>query len=130
MVIDTSALIAILLAEADRDLYIEAIERSEVKLMSAANALEGAIVAEARKGAAGGREFDLLLHRARIDIVPMDQVMVEEARRVWREFGKGNHPAGLNYCDCCALALSRISGHRLLYKGDDFARAGAPSALG
>ena len=130
MVIDTSALIAILLVEADRDLYIEAIERNEIKLMSAANALEGAIVAEARKGAAGGREFDLLLHRARIDIVPMDQVIVEEARRVWREFGKGNHPAGLNYCDCCALALSRISGHRLLFKSDDFARAGAPSALG
>ena len=101
MVIDTSALIAILLVEADRELYIEAIERSEIKLMSAANALEGASVAEARKGAAGGRES-----------------------------GKGNHPAGLNYCNCCALALARVSGHSLLFKSDDLGRTGAPSALG
>jgi ribonuclease VapC len=87
------------------------------------------MVAEARKGAAAGREFDLLLHRARIDIVPMDESMVEEARRVWREYGKGNHPAGLNFCDCCALALARVSGHPLLFKGDDFVRAKAVSAL-
>ena len=129
MVIDTSALIAILLHEADRDLYINAIDKAKVRLMSAVNVLEGAMVAEARKGPAAGREFDLLLHHARIDIVPMDSVMVEEARRVWRVFGKGNHPAGLNFCDCCALALARVSGHPLLFKGEDFVRADAPSAL-
>jgi len=130
MVIDTSALIAILLHEADRDLYINAIDKAKVRLISAVNVLEGAIVAEARKGPAAGREFDLLLHHARIDIVPMDSVMVEEARRVWRVFGKGNHPAGLNFCDCCALALARVSGHPLLFKGEDFVRAAVPSALG
>ena len=129
MVIDTSAIIAILFHEEDRDLYIEAIQRASQKLMSAVNALEGAMVAEARKGAAAGREFDLLLHRARIDIVPMDDLMVEEARSVWREYGKGNHPAGLNFCDCCALALARVSGHPLLFKGADFVRAKALSAL-
>ena len=88
-----------------------------------------AMVAEARKRAAAGREFDLPLPRARIDIVPMDAVMVEEARRVWREYGKGNHPAGLNFCDCCALALARVSGPPLLFKGEDFVRAKAVSAL-
>ena len=130
MVIDTSALIAILFHEVDRDLYINAIDKASVRLMSAVNALEGAVVAEARKGAAAGREFDLLLHRTRIDIVPMDSVMVEEARRVWRSYGKGNHQAGLNFCDCCALALARVSGHPLLFKGEDFVRAQAASALG
>ena len=129
MVIDTSALIAILFGEADRDLYIEAIEKSGTKLLSAVNALEAALVAEARKGPAAGRELDLLLHRARIDIVPMDSAQVEESRRVWREYGKGNHPAGLNFCDCCALALSRISGYPLLFKGLDFVRANAIGAL-
>jgi len=130
MVIDTSALIAILLHEADRDLYINAIDKAKVRLMPAVNVLEGAMVAEARKGPAAGRDFDLLLHHARIDIVPMDSVMVEEARRVWRVFGKGNHAAGLNFCDCCALALARVSGHPLLFKGKDFVRADAPSAFG
>jgi ribonuclease VapC len=124
MVIDTSAIIAILFFEPDRDLYIDAIENASSRLISAVNALEGAVVAEARKGPAAGREFDLLLHSARIDIVPMDHVLVEEARRVWRKYGKGNHPAGLNFCDCCALGLARVSGHPLLFKGDDFVRAG------
>ncbi len=129
MVIDTSAIIAILFHEEDRDVYIAAIERASRRLISAVNALEGAMVAEARKGEAAGREFDLLLHRARIDVVPMDALMVEEARRVWREYGKGNHPAGLNFCDCCAMALARVSGHPLLFKGENFVRAKAVSAL-
>ncbi len=87
------------------------------------------MVAEARKRTAAGREFDLLLHRARIDVLPMDELMVEEARRVRREYGEGNHPAGLNCCDCCSLALARVSGHPLLFKGEDFVRAKAVSAL-
>ena len=129
MVIDTSALIAILFQEPDCELHIQAVEKAPTRLLSAVNALEAAIVAEARKGPAAGRELDLLLHRAHIDVVAMDSGLVEEARRVWREFGKGNHPAGLNFCDCCALALSRISGHPLLFKGEDFTRANATSAL-
>jgi ribonuclease VapC len=130
MVIDTSALIAILLREADRDLYIEAIEKASVRVLSAVNALEAAIVVEARKGPAGGRELDLLLHRGRIDVIAMDGGQVEESRRVWREYGKGNHPAGLNFCDCCAMALARITGYPLLFKGADFARTNAVSAIG
>ena len=130
MVIDTSALMAILLCEADRDLYIDAIEKASVRVVSAVNALEAAIVVEARKGPAGGRELDLLLHRGRIDVIAMDTAQVEESQRVWREYGKGNHPAGLNFCDCCALALARITGYPLLFKGADFARANAGSAIG
>lgn len=129
MVIDTSALAAILFTEPDRDAYIDAIAQPGAKLISAVNALEAALVVEARKGPAAGRELDLLLHRAGVDIVPFDSVQADEARRIWRKYGKGNHPAGLNFCDCCALALSRVSGHPLLYKGSDFTRADAANAL-
>ncbi len=129
MVIDSSALLAILFGEADRDKYIHRIEVARIRLMSAANALETAVVVESRKGRPGGREFDLLMHTAGIDVVPMTPEHFEVARRVWREFGKGNHPAGLNFCDCCALALSRISGYPLLFKGGDFPRSNAVSAL-
>jgi ribonuclease VapC len=129
MVIDTSALAAILFGEPDHHIYIEAISKPGPKLISAVNALEAALVVEARKGPAAGRELDLLLHQAQVDIVPLDSVQMEEARRIWRKYGKGNHPAGLNFCDCCALALARVSGHPLLYKGADFARAEATSAV-
>jgi ribonuclease VapC len=122
MVIDTSAVIAILLEEAESDQFIEAISSDPIRLMSAVNALETAIVIEARKGPSGGREFDLLVHKAQIAIVPLLPDHVEEARSGWRNFGKGNHPAGLNFCDCCAYALSRISGEPLLFKGSDFAQ--------
>ncbi len=130
MVIDSAALIAILFGEADRDLYINALEKPGPTLLQAVNALETALVAEARKGPAARRELDLLLHRFRVDIVPFDSVLMEEARRVWREFGKGNHPAALNFCDCCGLALSRVSGHPLLFKGNNFSRAKVVSAPG
>lgn len=124
MVIDTSAVAVILFGEEERDRFLELLSQASVRLMSAANALEAALVVESRKGPAGARELDLLLHHAKVDIVPMDAAQVEEARRIWRSFGKGRHPAGLNYCDCCALALSRISGRPLLFKGEDFVRAG------
>ena len=64
---------------------------------------------EARKGDAGGREFDLFLHKAKLDVVPFTHEHLEEARAGWRRFGKGRHPAGLNFCDCCAYALARLS---------------------
>jgi ribonuclease VapC len=130
MVIDTSALMAILLGEPDREEFISALERPGPKLLSAASWLEAAMVVESKKGPAGGRELELLLHRAQVDVVPMDAVIAEEARRIWRKFGKGNHPARLNYCDCCALGLAVVSGQPLLFKGDDFQRAGVENALG
>jgi len=129
MVLDTSALLAILFGEPDRDQFIQALERSEPKLLSAVNALEASLVVEARKGPSAGRELDLLLHRAHLDVVPFDSSLAEEARRVWRQYGKGNHPAGLNFCDSCALALSRVSGQALLFKGADFTRTDAVNAL-
>jgi ribonuclease VapC len=129
MVIDTSAAIAILLGEAERDEFIAAIASDPVRLMSAVNALESAIVMEARKGPPGGREFDLLVHKAQVAIVPLQAEHVEEARAGWRNFGKGNHPAALNFCDCWAYALSKISGEPLLFKGLDFGHTDVVRAI-
>jgi ribonuclease VapC len=129
MVIDTSAVLAILLSEPERDAVIDALAEDAVRLMSAVNVLEAAIVIEARKRESGGREFDLLLHQVKVDVVPFTQEHMEEARNAWRRYGKGNHPAGLNFCDCCAYALSRVSGEPLLFKGDDFENTDVSPAL-
>ena len=120
MIIDTSALIAILLGEPESARLAKAIGGNSVRLMSAFSALETAIVIEARKGESGGRELDLLLHRTQIDIVPLNAEQMALARNAWRRFGKGRHSAGLNLGDCCAYALSQYAGYPLLFKGDDF----------
>lgn len=122
MVIDTSAVAAILLNEPDAQRFAEAIEAASQRLMSAATLLEATIVIEARKGDAGGRELDMLIHRAGIQIVPVDAEQVEIARSTWRRFGKGRHVAGLDYGDCFAYALAKATGSPLLFKGDDFAK--------
>jgi ribonuclease VapC len=120
MVIDTSAVVAILLEEPDWDVFLEAIAADPIRLLSSVNALETALVLEARKRDQGGRELDLLLHKSRINIVPFTQEHVDEARSAWEKYGKGNHRAALNICDCCAYALSKTSGEPLLFKGNDF----------
>jgi ribonuclease VapC len=122
MVIDTSALLAVFLGEAERRRFLEAITQAETRRISAANALETGIVLEARRGEAAGREFDLFLHQANVDIVPVDAEQVEIARVAWRKYGKGRHPAALNFGDCFAYALAKISGEPLLAKGSDFAQ--------
>lgn len=120
MVIDTSALLAILLKEPEADAMIDALERDHRRMLSAMQLLEAAIVIEAKKGPAGGRELDLLLHRAQVQVVNFTGELAEAARETWRRWGKGNHPAGLSYCDCCAYALAQQLGEPLLFKGDDF----------
>lgn len=120
MVLDTSAILAILLGEPESPVIAELIAKDAKRLLSAGTALELMIVIEARKGEAGGRELDLLLHRAKIDVVPFDNEQAEIARVAWRRYGKGNHLAGLNFGDCFAYALSKISEEPLLFKGNDF----------
>lgn len=120
MVLDTSAILTILLGETEAPQIAELISKDSKRLLSAGTALELMIVIEARKGEAGGRELDLLLHRAKIDIVPFDNEQAEIARNAWRQFGKSNHSAGLNIGDCFAYALAKISGEPLLFKGNDF----------
>ena len=90
--------------------------------MSAANLLETAIVVESRGGMAAGHELDVFLERAGIELVPVTPQQVEAARRAWRRFGRGNHPARLNFDDCFAYALAEATGEPLLFKGKDFAQ--------
>ena len=122
MVVDTSAVLALLLDEPEAETFRVAIEDDQTRLVSAATLLETALVIEARKGEAGGRELDLLMHKAAIAVVPLDEEQVSEARRAWRRFGRGRHAAALNFGDLFAYALARTSGEPLLFKGDDFAR--------
>jgi len=120
MVIDTSALLAIFLAEPERKPFLDSILQSETRMISAANVLETGIVLEARRGESAGREFDLFLFRANLRIVSLDSEQAEIARSAWRKYGKGRHPAALNFGDCFAYALAKSSGEPLLAKGTDF----------
>jgi len=79
-------------------------------------------VIEAKKGDLGGRELDLLIHQAKIEIVPLTTEQLEIARSAWRKYGKGRHPAGLNIGDCCSYALAKSAGEPLLFKGGDFSK--------
>src|SRR4029453_17621557 len=122
MVIDTSALLALLLDEPEAEAFRTAVEDDTTRLVSAATLLETALVIGARKGEPGGRELDLLIHKAEIVVVPVDTEHVSEARKAYRRFGKGRHAAGLNFGDLFAYALARSSGEPLLFKGDDFSK--------
>jgi|SRR5215469_14326156 ribonuclease VapC len=122
MVIDTSAVAAIFFDEPDAAAFEGKIADDPVRLMSAATVLEAAIVIEARLGDAGGRELDLWLHRAEVEILGVDVEQADLARRAWRRFGRGRHPAGLNYGDCFSYALAATHDEPLLFKGDDFTK--------
>ena len=129
MIVDTSAAAAILFDEPDSALYATAIAQVARRRMSAANFLEAAMVVEGRSGGSGGRDLDLFIETASIEIVPVSVEHARAARLAWRRYGKGNHPAGLNFGDCFAYALAEIVGEPLLYKGDDFALTDVESAL-
>jgi ribonuclease VapC len=120
MIIDTSAFVAIFLGEPERQPFLNHLLRAERRMVAAANALETGIVLEARRGEAAGREFDLFLVRAKIEIVSVDAEQIEIARSAWRKYGKGRHAAGLNFGDCFAYALAKFTGEKLLAKGADF----------
>ncbi|MDQ0563599.1 ribonuclease VapC [Rhizobium mesoamericanum] len=122
MVIDTSAVVAIAFSEPEAEAFEAKIVDAPRRFMSAASVLELAIVIEARMGEAGAAELDLWLHKAGVEIVSVDTDQITLARRAWRAFGKGRHPAGLNYGDCFSYALAKSRGEPLLFKGDDFSR--------
>lgn len=128
MIIDTSAILAILLGEPDAEHYEGAIAAAWPRRMSAVALLEAAMVAEARGGVAAGHELDVLLERAEIALVPVTSEHASAARRAWRRFGKGNHPAALNFGDCFAYALADITREPLLFKGGDFSQTDIEAA--
>jgi ribonuclease VapC len=129
VVIDSSALVAILLGEEDAQHYARAISDDAKPLISAFSVLETSIVIEARKGEPGGRELDLLLARGGIESVPLLPDHVALAREAWRRYGKGRHRAALNIGDCCAYALAKYEGEPLLFKGTDFRATDIQPAL-
>ncbi|HEY7099328.1 MAG TPA: type II toxin-antitoxin system VapC family toxin [Terriglobales bacterium] len=120
MVIDTSALLAIFLGEPERASFLNTLLKSDTRNISAATVLETGIVLEARRGESAGREFDLFLVRVGLEIVPVDGEQIEIARSSWRRYGKGRHPAALNFGDCFAYALAKSLDQALLAKGSDF----------
>lgn len=122
MVLDTSALTAVLFDEPERDEFIRKIAAASRRLVSSATLLETSIVVEARRGEVAGRELDLFLHRAKVQTVAVDEEQAELARAAWRRYGKGRHPAGLNFGDLFSYALARATAEELLFKGDDFTK--------
>ena len=130
MVIDTSAILAVLFKEPERDRFAAAISSASVRLVGSVNAFESAVVVLSRKGPAGLRELDLLFHVASIETIPFTDEHLRLAREAYQRYAKGRHPAGLNLGDCCAYALSRHSGEPLLFKGDDFARTDVQTVIG
>jgi ribonuclease VapC len=129
MVIDTSALVAILLEEPEAEQFARAIAADPQRFICTFTVLEAGIVIEARKGESGARELDLLLHRAEIEMVSLTSEQVEIARSAWRIYGKGRHPAGLNIGDCCSYALAKSLDEPLLFKGGDFSQTDIKTAL-
>jgi ribonuclease VapC len=128
MVVDTSALLAILNDEPERRAFNEAIEAAESVSLSAATLVETSIVIEARFGAEGVRDLDHFLSLAAIKVREVDADQAYVARRAFTEFGKGRHSAGLNYGDCFSYALAKVRGERLLFKGNDFSKTDIESA--
>ncbi len=120
MVIDTSALLAILHDEPERRAFNEAIEAADTRAMSMANFVEASIVIESRYGAEGIRDLDLFIERAAIELVDVTLAQGHAARRAFARYGKGRHPAGLNFGDCFAYALAIDRGEPLLFTGGDF----------
>ena len=121
MIVDSSAVLAVLFAEPDAARYARAIGRASSCRLSAAAFLETAIVAESRGGAVAGHDLDVFLERAGMELVPVTPDQAQAARQAWRRFGKGNHPAGLNFGDCFSYALAETAREPLLFKGEDFA---------
>jgi len=120
MVLDTSAVLAILQDEPERRAFNEAIEVADSRSLSIASLVEASIVIEARYGAEGVRHLDQFLDRADVAVVAVDVEQGKIARQAFSRFGRGRHAAGLNFGDCFSYALAQALGEPLLYKGEDF----------
>lgn len=129
MVVDTSALVALLNMEPESARLAAALESDAVRLVSAATVVESSLVIESRYGSAGGRELDLLIAKAGLSVESVTREQADVAREAWRRYGKGRHSAGLNFGDCFSYALAKVTGEPLLFKGDDFTHTDLSAAL-
>lgn len=129
MIIDSSAVLAIFLQEADGRRYLRAILDADPRRMSVSNWLEATMVIDRRGSAEAANWLEEFMQNARIDLMPVSIAQATIARRAWRIFGRGVHAARLNYGDCFAYALAKESGEPLLFKGADFAQTDIEPAL-
>lgn len=129
MILDSSALVAILFKEPEALRFAEAIGASEAIAIAAPTMLETAMVVEARAGREMGERLDALMAEIGPDVVPFTAEHAALAREGWRRYGKGRHPAGLNLGDCFAYALAKSRNEPLLFKGDDFAQTDVKAAI-
>jgi ribonuclease VapC len=130
MIIDTSALVAILRDEPDSFTYARAIEAASRRRVSAVSFVEAAVVLDGSSDPVVSRRFDELFATAELIVEPVTPDQAKIAREAYRDFGKGSgHPARLNFGDCFAYALAKATGEPLLFKGDDFGRTDLKSAL-
>lgn len=127
MVVDSSAVTAILLGESDGPRFAEALSTARRPMLSAANYVEICIVQIRKSAGTALQEVDELIGSAGIEIVPVTADHAQRAREAYRRYGKGNHKAGLNFGDCFAFALAEATGEPLLYKGNDFPVTGIPA---
>lgn len=125
MIVDTSAIVAMLQLEPEATAMLRLLSKDPDSKMSAATYLECGIVVDGSKKAKASANLDALIRRLNIEIAPLTESQAKLARQAYRDFGKGSgHPAKLNFGDCFAYALAMERGEPLLYKGDDFAHAG------
>lgn len=129
MIVDSSAVLAILFDEKDAETFARILTEADSCRMSAANFVEVAIVVEAQTKNSGSRQFDAFFRRAGIVIEPVTEEQAHIARQAYTDFGKGRHPVGLNFGDCFAYALAKASGEPLLFKGKDFKKTDIASAI-
>jgi ribonuclease VapC len=129
MVVDTSALVAILFAEPDAERFARALGDAPVRLLSAVTRVALSFVIEGRKGESGRADLELLLRDGGFDIVGVTPQQAEIAIEAFRRFGKGRHRAGLNIGDCFSYALAVTADHPLLFKGNDFSYTDIRPAL-
>lgn len=129
MVIDSSALIAILLGEPEQTLFIEAITADRIRLVGAPTLLETSMVILTRRGEPGLADFRAFQARAAIQTAGFEPEQLNLAIDAFRRFGKGRHPAGLNFGDCLSYALAKATGEPLLFKGDDFSQTDIARAV-
>lgn len=129
MVIDTSAIMAILQGEPEARRLAEAIEAADVRLISAVSVLEAGILSESRKGKEGARELDAFIAAAVLEVVSFDDEQAAVAREAFARYGKGRHAASLNFGDCAVYALAATRAMPLLFKGADFAATDLEACL-
>ena len=130
IVLDTSAVAAVIFGEPDAETLLRVMQRAAGDLlMSAATSVEVGIVVEARQGREATQDLRLLLDRLGVDTAPLDAAQASIAVDAWRRFGKGRHPASLNLGDCFAYAAAQRRDAPLLFKGGDFAQTDVRSAL-